>query len=137
MDGCHAFERAEACDPAAVDLGEGLGGSDSNASAVVASGAGSYDDSGEIFARGDLGEDLLKRGEEVAFLGSLAGEILAGRDLAISTEREGGVSDAGFDGEDPFVWHALVWTDSSCSQTKKSSRPLLETLAWLRGANYS
>lgn len=105
VDRCDSFERAEAGDPAAVDLGKGLGGGNSDAGAVVASGAGSYDDRGEMFSSGKLGEDQLKRAEEVAFLGSFAGKIPAGGGLAIASEREGGVGDAGFDGEDPFVGH--------------------------------
>lgn len=67
-----------------MDLGEGLGGGDSDAGSVVAAGAGSYNDSGEVFSGGELGEDFLKRGEEVAFLGPFAEKLLTGRDLAIA-----------------------------------------------------
>lgn len=105
MDGGNAFEGTKSGHPAAMNLGEGLGGCDADPGSVVASRAGSCDDGGELFAGRKVGQDLLQGGEEIAFLGALTGKVLERLTMAIATEGEGRVRDAGFDGEDPFVGH--------------------------------
>ncbi len=73
-----------------MGLSQCLSGGDADAGPVIAPGAGADDDGGELGAGGELGEDVLKGGEEVALLGALAGEVAARDGLSITCEKEGG-----------------------------------------------
>ena len=94
--GIGGLEGAESGDIALVGLGKGLGGGDTNASAIVAAGSGADDDGREGFADGEFRKETAERREEITFLGSFADEGFLGKDDTIASEEEGGIGHTGF-----------------------------------------